>query len=637
LEDLEALAQRFDLATRAARIAVWDWNVKTSELNWSPMFLEILSLERSDFKGQVSDFFDRVVPEDRERVTLALDRHFKEGAPYDVEYEMFRGDGRRVTVAATGQASFDDSGQPAAMVGTVQDVTERSKLEDQLLAAEQIAHIGHWLLDVPSGQLTWSPEMFRIHGLDPEDRQPSVEEAFGFYHPDDVETVSAAFTDVMVNGNLQAVDVRLKLDNGDVRHVHVDGVATLGDDGEPRQLFGIVHDRTEIIRKEEQLKRSERLESIGRLVGGVAHDFNNLMAVIHGNLELLQEHKLAKSLSKDEREAMLSNAISACRRGAELTRSLLAFARKSHLEPQHVDINDAVRETNSLLARALPATIEMDLDLGASGIPVRLDPTRLQSALVNTIVNARDAMPDGGRLTIRTAVRTITNADASTLPEDCTPGSYCTLSVSDTGTGIAPALLPKIFEPFITSKAVGEGSGLGLSMVQGFVTQSGGFVTADSEQGAGTCITMYFPQAEPLNADEPLSTTQETQAPRLKQAARILVVEDQLEVLTVVVRSLKSAGYEVDAANNGEDADRRFSEQGNYDLLLTDVVMPGRVNGHDLAKLCRQRRPDLPIVFMTGYESESMGIRGEVFEGEIHLTKPIPRQALLDAVQRALE
>ncbi len=637
MDDTRILANRFNLATRAARIAVWDWDYQTGTLHWSPVFLEILGIEPSEFSGDLADFIDRLVPEDRDRVSAALDAHIQNGEPYDIHYQMFGADGRRISIHATGKASFDASGTPINMVGTVQDITDKRTLEARLLSAERIAQIGHWFLDLTSFDLTWSPETFRIHGLDPDvDPQPDVDAAFGFYHPDDVNTVRAAFDELMATGKLQAVEARLRLRNGETRHVLVDGVATIGGDGKPKELLGIVHNRTEAVKKEEQLRRAQRLEAVGQLVGGIAHDFNNLLAVIQGNLEFLLDDLSSSELAEDDRRGILNSAMSASRRGADLTGSLLAFARKSQLEPQLVDINDVVRETEGWLSRAIPATIDMKTHLTDAVFKTSLDPTSLQSALVNIIVNARDSMPDGGKLTIESALVTISDSEMSSGNEFVPAGRYVMLAVTDTGTGIPPHLLPNVFEPFVTTKRVGEGSGLGLSMVQGFAKQSDGFVRIYSEPDEGTCVKLYFPVIEGEPVEDPSLGSEGAEETLSAPSARILIAEDQLDVLSVIVRSLTSAGYDIEAATNGDQAFEKFKASDGYDLLLTDVVMPGKLSGPNLAKACREIDPDLPVIFMSGYASEATvhgnGLRSE----DIRLTKPVPRRDLLDAIKSCL-
>lgn len=632
MSELEQTSRRLELATRAARIAIWEWDFGTESLYWSPAFLEILGLEPDAFGGGLSDFMDRVVPEDRGRVQEAFTAHLESGVPYDVQYEMVHSNGKRITISATGQVAFDESGKPSRMLGTVQDVSDQLALERKLLLAESIGRIGHWELMVPENKLTWSPETFRIHGLDPNDAQPTVEEAFGFYHPEDVERVATGFEEFFKTGQRRGVLARLKLRDGDVRHVYADGISAETDEaGIPVKLFGIIHDRTEFVKKEEELRRSQRLEAVGQLAGGIAHDFNNLLAVIMGNLELLLEDEATRDIPESERRDILTSAISATRRGADLTRNILAFASKSQLVPKRVLLDELVAETDSWLSRMIPSTIRIETRLSEKAPPCLLDPAGFQSALVNVVVNARDAMPDGGKLTIETRLEDLHDRGPDTQDGHRDPVTYCAVTVSDTGRGIEPDLLERVFEPFVSTKGPASGSGLGLSMVQGFAHQSGGFVQIESTVGQGTCVRMYFPIHEGSDEHENVEVAEPHEPKGAPKKQRILIVEDQLEVLSVLVRILRSAGYDLEPATSGDQAYEVFREKGPFDLLLSDIVMPGGKSGPELAKACRELDPDLPVVFMSGYASEAV-MHGELLPGDIKLMKPVAKAELLRAL-----
>ena len=634
--DTDHASSRLEIAARNARIAVWEWDFRSDSLYWSPVFLEILGITPEEFHGSISDFNDRLVPEDRERVQEAVEAHVQNGTPYEIQYQMTHAKGHRITLLATGQVRHDSAGKPFRMVGTVQNVTERMSLAEKLLRAERIGRIGHWELDITANRLSWSPETFRIHGLDPESEQPNVEEAFAFYHPDDVGRVSENFERVFETGELNGTNARLQLENGEIRYVYADGIASaFSEDGQPIRIFGILHDRTEFVKKEEQLNRSQRLEAVGQLAGGIAHDFNNLLAVIHGNLELLLDDEKTNELPAEERVSILNSAIAAARRGAELTRNVLAFASKSRLEPKPVFVNDLIEETGSWLGRMIPSTIKIEMDLGAEDQTCLLDPAGFQSAIVNIVVNARDAMPDGGTLTIKT--ETVSDEDlVADLIDGSVSEAYFVVSITDTGTGIAPDILERVFEPFVSTKAPSTGTGLGLSMVLGFAHQSGGSVRIKSEVGTGTCVRMFFPEGKSKTVHMGGDDMPRSSRVQSNTRQRILVAEDQLEVLSVITRVLKTAGYDVEPATSGDLAYELLQEKGPFDLLLTDVVMPGSKAGPALAKACRELAPELPVIFMTGYASQTLVYENGLHADDIRLTKPIPKTELLDAVHLAL-
>ncbi|MGY3437593.1 MULTISPECIES: response regulator [unclassified Marinovum] len=413
-------------------------------------------------------------------------------------------------------------------------------------------------------------------------------------------------------------------------------------DGAVRWMVLVV-DQTEQYAQERELARqraltyqAQKTESIGQLTGGIAHDFNNLLAVIIGNLELaIDEADDTEAEGVYSQKETLQAALSAAWRGGDLVKKMLAFARKSPLDPVVLDVNAIVKETEGWLLRAIPANVAVETNLQSRCWPVNLDAASLQSAIINTVVNARDAMPDGGKLTIETTNLRVDKPHADDIEEDVPPGRYVMLALTDTGTGIKEATLQKVFDPFFTTKAVGAGTGLGLSMVQGFVKQSGGFVRIYSELGSGTSIKMYFPAVDAdsesivTNVRPPVEAAEPT-------GVRVLLVDDKPEILDVLRRSLTTNGYEVETALNGTQALEMFHANRPYDLLITDIVMPGALQGPALARELRKIDVDLPAIFMSGYASEATvhgnGLRPE----DIRLMKPVSRVNLLEAVDQAL-
>ena len=343
---------------------------------------------------------------------------------------------------------------------------------------------------------------------------------------------------------------------------------------------------------EEQLRQSQKMEAIGQLTGGMAHDFNNLLGVVIGNLDMLMD---AKPDDADARE-FAAPALEASLKGAELIRHLLAFARRQPLQPQRVDANDLVRRMAELMQRTLGEQIEIALDLAADTWPVVVDPAQLETSIANLATNARDAMPNGGRLRFATANRRL-DADYAASHLDVAVGDYAMIEVSDSGTGIPRALLGRIFEPFFTTKEEGKGTGLGLSMVFGFIKQSGGHVGVESVEGEGTTFRLYLPRAAEV-LDEIVARP--TDAAAEGTGEMVLVAEDNAEVRRLVVRQLEDLGYRVvEAADVGSAL--AMLEREKVDLLLTDVVMPGGRNGHELIETATARWPALRIVLTSGF------------------------------------
>ncbi|WP_084300861.1 ATP-binding protein [Pseudophaeobacter arcticus] len=378
-----------------------------------------------------------------------------------------------------------------------------------------------------------------------------------------------------------------------------------------------------------QLAASQRLETIGQLTGGVAHDFNNLLAVILGNLELLQDEPDTK-----KRADYIASCIGATMRGADLTRSMLSYARRTPLQPEVVNLNKLVLDTKNWAGRTLPSHIEVETSLLARLWDVEVDPGLAESALLNLILNARDAMSDSGKLTIETANVRIDQTYQDSRNEALKPGRYVMIAVSDTGQGIDPEIVDKIFDPFFTTKPSGEGSGLGLSMVLGFMRQSEGTAQVYSEPSVGTTFKLYFPAMSPDPSKAPAQSAAAEAA--TFQGKRILLAEDEEEVLLVLKSTLEQAGYSVTTASNGDAAKEIFEADPTFDLLLTDIVMPGRLKGTCLATALRVLKTNLPVVFMSGYAAEATvhgnGLRPE----DIRLMKPIMRGDLLEAISKAL-
>lgn len=414
------------------------------------------------------------------------------------------------------------------------------------------------------------------------------------------------------------------------RTVTVDGRWTLlsGDGGEGISVLAIKTDVTQRLELEARLRQAQRLEAVGHLTGGVAHDFNNLLTVILGNADLMAE-QLA------DQPALLPLAEitrAAAQRGAELTHRLLAFARRQPLQPQVVDVHQLLAGMDGLLRRALNEDIEIELVRGAGLWPALVDAAQLESALLNLALNARDAMPGGGKLTLETANAWI-DQDYADHHGEVQPGQYVMISVSDSGSGIAPEHLARVFEPFFTTKGPGKGSGLGLSMVYGFVKQSHGHIKLYSEQEQGTTARVYLPRAGG-SPDAPVAPAAPQQAPR--RGAWVLVVEDDDLVRRFARDQLLSLGYDVVTAENGVQALEILRQRSDIELLFTDVVMPGGLSGRQLAEQALALHPGLKVLYTSGYTENAIVHQGRLDRGVHLLNKPYRRDELARKVRAAL-
>jgi PAS domain S-box-containing protein len=393
-----------------------------------------------------------------------------------------------------------------------------------------------------------------------------------------------------------------------------------------------IAERTRQLRlNEEALRQSQKMEVVGQLTGGVAHDFNNLLQIIIGNLDTVRRG--ASDASPRVRRA-LEAAANGARRAASLTQRLLAFSRRQPLNPKPVDVNASVSGMSDLLHRTLGEITEVLTVQGAGLWRIEADATELESAILNLALNARDAMPDGGRLTIETENADIDRA-CSALNAEVLLGQYVVISVSDTGTGMSEDAISRAFEPFFTTKPVGEGTGLGLSQVYGFVKQSGGHVKIYSELGEGTCIKIYLPRLSDTGRDD--APDEEHSTPGSAEEETILVVEDDDDVRAYSVEILRDLGYRVIEAHDGPSALRLLERQFRVDLLFTDVVLPGGMTGAQVAAQARGIKPDLKVLFTTGYERDAIVHHGRLDQGVDLITKPFSNSDLATRVRDVLD
>jgi PAS domain S-box-containing protein len=393
-------------------------------------------------------------------------------------------------------------------------------------------------------------------------------------------------------------------------------------------MIGIAADTTEQRRTEEQLRQSQRLKAVGQLTGGIAHEFNNLLQTILGNLEVLQDRLHGQ---RDASE-VVERVIHAGRRGAELTHQLLAFSRKQPLRPEPFSPVEELRGLEGLIRATIGAQYTIKVDVSPDVSRALADTTQLDSALLNLVINSRDAMPDGGTIIIRAQDVVLDKQAARAL--DIAPGRYVSIEVMDTGVGMSPEVAAHAVEPFFTTKEVGKGTGLGLSMVHGFVKQSGGAMEIVSAAGKGTTIRLFLPSiVEAADAKSPMPR------PRLVGARdmTVLVVEDESDVLTTAAAMLRSLGYGVIEALDGPAALAALQRAGRVDLLFTDVILPKGMSGRDLARLAQAHQPDLKVVYTSGYNENVVVHDGVVDEGITLVRKPYFKKDLAAAIDRVMQ
>ena len=593
----------------------------------NPAYEKISGRRGEALYRSLNELIDAIHPEDRARIQLPA-TDFPNGSHLN-HFRLMRPDGTVRWIEDRAFPVYDSQGRLIRRVGIAKDVTDTKNAELKLRESEERLSIVAqttadvvWDWNLISDVIRWNDGLklrFK-HEFGPDAPSASWKDHI---HPDDRERVVAGIYAV-INGQINDWQDEYRFLCGDGSSIVViDRGRVIRDDaGKPLRMVGSMIDVTQQRHLEEQLRQSQRLDAVGKLTGGVAHDFNNILMVIAANVEALQEEVVDKQMAE-----RLERIGGAARRAADLTRQLLAFSRKQTLRPQITDLNALITVTGSLLHRTLGGEIDIDMRLAEGLGNTSVDRSQFETALVNLCINARDAMPAGGRLVIETGnVSFVPGTDG-----EIAPGDYVMLSVTDSGTGMPADVASRAFDPFFTTKDVGKGSGLGLSMVHGFVHQSKGHVDIKSQVGWGTTVRIYLPKVE--GATEQLAAPGEA-APRGKE--RILLVEDNDEVRFHVSAMLASLGYEVTSAASGREALELLDRVGEVDLLFTDVVMPGGMNGREVAEEIRRARPGLRVLFTSGYAEGALQNDGRLEAGVLLLPKPYRKRDLAQKVREAL-
>ena len=545
-------------------------------------------------------------------------------------------DGRRIDVSLGVSPIRSQSGAIIGAAKVARDITARKRTREALLESEQMARdvIANALeafiqADDCGYIIEWNPQAEAIFGWS---RQEAVgRHLIGMLLPEALRPCYESMRERLVRNEENAgagerFETEAMRKDGHVVKVEVSLKAVCRRSGYVFNAF--VRDLTQKIAAEEQLRQAQKMDALGQLTGGIAHDFNNVLTVITGTIEILAEEVSAKPAS-----AAIARLIGeAAERGAELTAHLLAFARKQPLRPRETDVNRLVVESAKLMRPTLGEHIEIESRLAETLSAALVDPGQLSSALLNLAINSRDAMPDGGKLTLET-MNVIFDESYAAAKSDVQTGNYVMIAVSDTGTGIPEAIRDRVFDPFFSTKGVGKGTGLGLSMVYGFVKQSGGHIELYSEEGYGTTFRLYLPQADAL--PEPIAAG--SLSPEIEGGNEtILVVEDDPLVRAYVNTQLQSLGYKTLSAANGAEALAIADSGRAFDLLFTDVIMPGGLNGRQLAAEMMQRRASLKVLFTSGYTENAIIHHGRLDAGVLLLSKPYRKLDLARMLRTAL-
>ncbi|TXN47537.1 ATP-binding protein [Methylobacterium sp. WL7] len=513
-------------------------------------------------------------------------------------------------------------------------VAERTReveaARETLAFALDSAGMGSWDLDLVNDTARRSRRHDAIFGYDVPITSWGMAEFLNHTVPEDRLMVEAAFALAVETGTLD-LEYRMSRTDGAIRWIAAKGQVEYGDDGSPIRMAGIVVDRTDQRNTEEALRQAQKMEAIGQLTGGVAHDFNNLLTVIVGGLDMM----IRKPENTERVVRLAEAAMNAARRGEQLTQQLLAFSRRQMLRPQTINPNRLLTEFKPLAERAVGGALELRLDLDALIDPIRIDPAQFEAAVLNLVVNARDAMEGGGsRIVVRS--RNLHLDTAAVAGKGVPPGAYVEVAVIDQGSGIAPETMARVFEPFFTTKEVGKGTGLGLSQVYGFTRSAGGFIGIDTEMGAGTTFRLLFPRSAEPAGDEVGTGSSTLPLRRASEGDTVLLVEDDEQVLGMAVESLEELHYRVVVARNAAEAVVHLQGVERIDILFSDVMMPGGMNGSQLAVEAQRLRPGLKVLLTSGYvanldEGQVIG-RGDLPV----LNKPYRRDELAHSLRLVL-
>ncbi len=503
--------------------------------------------------------------------------------------------------------------------------------EAWLAEAQRVAHVGSWNLNLTTGKAEWSEEQYRLFGYEPNSFEPVPEDFLTRLHEEDKKRVMQALDQPFQGGNQDYyAEFRIVLPDNQERVVSERGRLVYDKLGKPQHYIGTTFDITEFKHIEETLRRSQKMEVIGQLTGGIAHDFNNILGIILGNLSFLK-----RQLAGDDKALKrVNNADKAAQRAADLTRQLLGSSSKQGQKNLPTNLNRVIRNMDSLISRSITPEVEVEHSLMDDLWLTEIDTDDFESALLNMIINARDAMPKGGKLIIETSNKVLDAAYAERNP-NVVPGEYVELAVSDTGIGIPKENMDRVFEPFFTTKTQDKGTGLGMGMVLGFSLRSKGHIKIYSEPGIGTTIRSFLPRSDSVTEEQNTAVIEVGILPRGNET--ILVVDDDEDLLELAQQYLKELGYTTVPASSGQQALKLLAERPSIDLLFSDVVMPDGMNGYELAEEAVTILPEIRILLTSGYTSTSIIKNGQArFKANL-LSKPYSQDTLAKRIRLMLD
>jgi len=668
--------ERLQLALAATdAVGTWDWDIGEDRFIADAHFAQLHGIDPAHASQlPISDYLQGVHPEDRALIARSIKHCITHGTEYAEEYRLLKADGELRWVFARGRCYKDHHGRPVRFLGAALDLTERKHTEQALRQSQTELQLIINAMPILISYVDHE-ERFRLnnaayldwYGLTPQElygrtiREVIGEEAYFLRAPYIAEALA---------GRPCSFSLYTPHRDGSSRHALMNYLPRHGADGSVNGFYIFVIDeserkkteealrnlnetleervsaRTEQLaqanqrlqnemfereRAEDALRHAQKMEAVGQLTGGIAHDFNNMLTGIIGSLDLMQRY-IADGRA-DEIGRFTEAAVSSANRAAALTHRLLAFSRRQSLDRKTLNVNELIHSLEDLIRRTKGDPIELTLRLADDVWPISTDVSQLENALLNLVINARDAMPDGGELLIETANVYLDGNDITTL-EPVKAGDYLMLAVSDNGTGMTPSVRAKAFDPFFTTKPIGQGTGLGLSMIYGFAQQSGGHVSLDSLPNQGTCVRLYLPRLNLLEPERPVVETLSA-APTATCGETVVVVEDDPAVRMLVLDLLKELGYLAHEAADASAALPLLESELRVDLLVTDVGLPG-MNGRQLAEIARQHRPGLKVLFMTGYAQKAAERQGFLEDGMDMVAKPFSIEVLANKIREMI-
>ena len=595
----------------------------------SPSFERVLGYPQSSLTGE--NLFRLIHPEDRDRVREILEAGTQNpGATQSIEFRVLHQKGPWRVFEAIGKR-FEIESTVAGYVLNSRDITERKRSEEEvrqanetLRAVIETSPLAIYTLDLEGVVRTWNSSAQKMFGFTQDE---AVGSALPVIFPDEVSAFRERLTDLLGGESQVGAEERRRCKDGHTIDVSFWTAPLRDAGGAVTGVVEVVADDTERKRLEEQFRQAQKMEAVGRLAGGVAHDFNNLLTVITGYCQMLLDRFHPGESTRDD----MVQVLKAADRATTLTRQLLAFSRKQIVQPKVVELDALVGDMQQMLKRLLGVNIDLAITSDAGLGKVRVDPGQLEQVIVNLVVNARDAMPSGGHLGINLRNVQVDDSDMRDMP--VRRGSYVVLEVTDCGIGMDEATLSHLFEPFFTTKEKGRGTGLGLSTSYGIVKQNHGEIVVRSEVGAGSVFSIYLPR---IDEPPPPETSPSINVPATKGAETILVAEDEDGVRHIVTQMLREQGYTVLPANGGAEAIHiATTHTGPVQLLVSDVMMP-RMSGPELAQRLRGLRPEMRVLFVSGYTDSEIVREGELEPGTDFLQKPFTREQLATKVREVL-